>query len=218
MKVIGLGVGRTGTYSLKKALERLGYGPCHHMEEVLQHKTEQVPLWAEAADGRPDWDAIYSGYESAVDWPTAGFARELAAAYPAAKFIVTVRSPESWAESYSATIGKVILMRTQLPPEMLDWLSMGDRVITRTGFPDGLSMPELAEAFKAHTEAVKASVPADQLLVYEVKDGWEPLCEFLGQPVPGDPFPRTNSRIEFWDLLSGATPAAQPATPAAEPA
>ena len=115
MKVIGLGVGRTGTYSLKKALERLELGPCHHMEVVLQHMAEQVPLWTAAANGRPDWDAIYNGYESAVDWPTAGFARELAAAYSSAKFILTVRSPESWAESYSQTIGRVLTMREQPP-------------------------------------------------------------------------------------------------------
>ena len=216
MKAIGLGVGRTGTYSLKKALERLGLGPCHHMEEVLQHMAEQVPLWAAAADGRADWDAIYRGYESAVDWPTAGFTPELAAAFPSAKFILTVRSPESWAESYSETIGKVILMASQLPPEMQDWLNMAGRVISNTGFPPGLSVPELAQAFRGHTGAVKAVIPPDRLLVYEIKEGWEPLCEFLGQPVPDEAFPRTNSRIEFWDRLSGPPPAAQSATPRAE--
>ena len=212
MKVIGLGVGRTGTYSLKTALERLGLGPCHHMEEVLQHTAEQVPLWAAAAAGRPDWRAIYAGYESAVDWPTAGFTRELVATYPSARFILTVRSPGSWAESYSETIGKVLAMKAQLPPEMQDWLNMGERVITGTGFPDGMSVAELADAFQAHTEMVRASVPADQLLVYEVRDGWEPLCRFLELPVPGEAFPRTNSRIEFWDRLSGPPPAAQSAT------
>ena len=120
MKAIGLGVGRTGTYSLKKALERLGLGPCHHMEEVIFHMPEQVPLWAAAADGRPDWEAIYKGYESAVDWPTAGFTRELTGTYPDAKFILTVRAPESWAESFSETIGKVMTIKDQLPPEMQD--------------------------------------------------------------------------------------------------
>jgi hypothetical protein len=216
MKVIGLGVGRTGTYSLKMALERLGLGPCHHMEEVIHHMPEQVPLWAAAADGQPDWDAIYKGYVSAVDWPTAGFTQELAAAYPSAKFILTVRSPESWAESFSETIGKVMEIRDQLPPQMQDWLSMAYRVIANTGFPAGLSVAELAERFQAHTDAVKAAIPAEQLLVYEVKDGWEPLCEFLGQPVPEEPFPRTNSRIEFWDRLSGPPPGAQAESTQAE--
>lgn len=208
MNVIGLGVGRTGTYSLKKALERLGQGPCHHMEEVLHHMPEQVPLWAAAAHGRPDWGAIYKGYGSAVDWPTAGFTRELVAAYPSARFILTVRSPESWAESFSETIGKVLDIRDQLPPQMQDWLGMASQVIANTGFPARLSLPELAQAFQAHTEVVKAAIPADQLLVYEVREGWEPLCGFLGMPVPDEPFPRTNSRIEFWDRLSGPPPAA----------
>lgn len=212
MKVIGLGVGRTGTYSLKKALERLGLGPCHHMEEVLFRMPEQVPLWADAANGHPDWDAIYGGYESTVDWPTAGFTRELVAAYPSAMFILTVRSPGSWAESFSETIGKIIAMKAELPPEMQDWLDMADRVITSTGFPDGMGVPELIDAFQAHTETVRAAIPADQLLVYEVKDGWEPLCRFLGQPVPDEAFPRTNSRIEFWDRISRPPPGAQTAT------
>jgi hypothetical protein len=120
-----------------------------------------VPLWAAAADGHPDWRATYNGYESAVDWPTAGFTRELTAAYPSAKFILTVRTPESWAESFSETIGRVMVMKDQLPPEMQDWLSMASRVITKTGFPVGLAVPELVQAFKAHTAAVKAAIPAD---------------------------------------------------------
>src|SRR5215216_2061299 len=101
LSVIGTGVGRTGTYSLKLALNQLGLGPCHHMEEVLLHMPVQVPLWAAAADGRPDWEAIYNGYRSGVDWPTAGFFRELRAAYPHARFVLTIRSPESWLQSFS---------------------------------------------------------------------------------------------------------------------
>lgn len=99
MKVIGLGVGRTGTYSLKLAINRLGFGPCHHMEEVLLNQATQVPAWTDALNGRPDWQVIYAGYDSAVDWPTAGFHGELYAAYPSAKFVLTVRNPESWADS-----------------------------------------------------------------------------------------------------------------------
>lgn len=212
MRVIGAGVGRTGTYSLKKALEMLGLGPCYHMEEVIRHMPEQVPLWVAAAEGRPDWSAIYSGYESAVDWPTAGFYRELAAAYPSAQFVLTVRSPESWAASFSETIGKVMLMADQLPDEMQDWIRMAIRVRTRTGFPPGLGTAELEQAFQAHTEAVKAAIPAGRLLVYEVKEGWEPLCRFRGLPVPEEPFPRTNGRVEFWDLISQPPSTAEPAS------
>lgn len=203
LKVIGAGVGRTGTYSLKLALNQLQFGPCHHMEEVLLNMPAQVPLWAAAARGRPDWRAIYAGYESAVDWPTAAFFRELRAAYPAAKFILTHRSPESWAESFSETIYKLLDGRQNAPPEMQDWLDMGDAVISKTGFPAGLDASGLAKAFTAHLEAVKSAIPADQLLVYQVKDGWEPLCRFLDVPVPAAPFPRTNDRSEFWDRVSG---------------
>ena len=203
MRVIGAGVGRTGTYSLKLAINQLGLGPSHHMEEVLHNMPVQVPLWASAVEGNPDWQAIYEGYESAVDWPTAGFFRELNAAYPSAKFVLTVRSPESWAESFAHTIYKLLAGRDQAPQEMHAWLEMASGVITKSGFQDGLELEELRAAFTAHNDAVRATIPADRLLVYEVKEGWGPLCEFLGVPVPDGPFPRTNDRGEFWDRVSG---------------
>jgi hypothetical protein len=203
VRVIGAGVGRTGTYSLKLALEKLGFGPCHHMEEVIFDMPRHVPLWTAAARGRPDWEKIYKGYASAVDWPTAGFFRELSKAFPSAKFILTRRSPESWVESFSATIYKLLASADQVPPEMKEWLAMGAAVIARTGFPTGLDAAGLAKAFNAHSDAVKAAIPADRLLDYQVKEGWEPLCRFLGVAVPAEPFPRTNDRGEFWDRISG---------------
>jgi hypothetical protein len=203
LKVIGAGVGRTGTYSLKLAINQLGFGPCHHMEEVLLNMSAQVPLWAAALNGRPDWAAIYRGYDSAVDWPTAGFFRELHAAYPSARFVLTCRSPESWAESFSETIYKAIAGMDQAPPGMRDWLDMAAGVIANTGFPNGLDVPGLIRAYEAHNAAVRAAIPAQQLLVYQVKEGWGPLCAFLGVPEPAEPFPRTNDRAEFWDRLSG---------------
>jgi hypothetical protein len=203
LSVIGAGVGRTGTYSLKLAINQLGLGPCHHMEEVLHHMPVQVPLWSAALGGRPDWPSIYNGYFSAVDWPTACFFRELHRAYPSAKFILTLRSPESWADSFGATIYKLIAERDQAPPEMKDWLDMAAGVIARTGFPAGLDRDGLIKAYTAHNEAVKSAIPSDQLLVYQVKDGWAPLCAFLGKTVPSAPFPRTNDRAEFWDRVAG---------------
>ena len=203
MQVIGAGVGRTGTYSLKLALNQLGLGPCHHMEEVLFNMPAQVPLWDAALDGHADWDAIFEGYVSTVDWPTAGFFRELGAAFPTAKFVLTVRSPESWADSFSATIYTFLAGRHQAPAEMRDWLAMAAGVIAKTGFPEGLDQAGMMRAFNAHNDAVKATIPADRLLVYQVRDGWEPLCAFLGVPVPGAPFPRSNDRAEFWDRVSG---------------
>ncbi|MCX7055199.1 MAG: hypothetical protein NTU56_13530 [Proteobacteria bacterium] len=203
MHVIGTGVGRTGTYSLKLAVNQLGLGPCHHMEAVLHGIAVQVPLWNDAANGRPDWQAVYSGFASAVDWPTACFFRELGAAYPSAKFVLTIRDPEKWADSFAATIYKLIAGSDQAPPDKQAWLEMAARVIARTGFPAGLNQEELARAYVAHNEAVKAAIPASRLLVYQVKDGWDPLCQFLGVPVPAEPFPRTNHRAEFWDRVTG---------------
>ena len=203
LKVIGTGVGRTGTYSTKLALNELGFGPCHHMEEVLFNMPTQVPLWMDAANGKPNWEAIYNGYNSTVDWPTAAFARELSVAYPNAKFVHTVRSPESWAASYSETIYKLVANKDEAPKEMHNWLDMAARVTEKTGFPGGLDIAGLIKAFTAHTEAVKKAVPASNLLMFQVKDGWEPLCEFLDVPVPDKPFPRSNDRGEFWDRVSG---------------
>jgi hypothetical protein len=203
LKVIGAGVGRTGTYSLKHAITQLGLGPCYHMDEVRQNQAERVPHWTAALKGRADWDAVFKGYQSAVDWPTAGFFRELFAAFPTAKFILTTRSPQSWASSFSETIYKIISDTDQAPAPVRDWLEMSAGVIAKTGFAPGLDPSALMKAFVAHGEAVQAAIPPGQLLVYQVKDGWAPLCDFLGVPVPTGPFPRMNDRAEFWDLVSG---------------
>ena len=203
MTVIGAGVGRTGTYSLKLAINQIQLGPCHHMEEVLHDMPVQVPLWKAAAADQADWSRIYSGYESAVDWPTACFFRELATEYPAAKFVLTLRDPERWADSFGATIYKLLAGKDQAPEEMQAWLEMASDIIARTGFPPGLDRAELVRAFNAHNDAVKEAIPADRLLVFEVKDGWAPLCDFLDVPVPDMDFPRTNHREEFWDRVNG---------------
>ena len=205
LKVVGAGIGRTGTYSLKIALNQLGLGPCHNMEEVLLNMPVQLPLWQAAVQGRPDWETIYKGYESAVDWPTARFFRELNVANPEAKFILGHRSARSWAESFSQTIYKLLSDIEQAPDEQRDWLTMVTELITQNAIPPGLDVAGLEKAFIAHVEAVKAAIPASRLLVYEVKDGWEPLCAFLGVPVPDEPFPRTNNRSEFWELVKGAS-------------
>jgi hypothetical protein len=203
LNVIGAGVGRTGTYSLKLAINQLGAGPCHHMEEVLHNMPVQVPLWASAAAGKADWSAIFRGYDSAVDWPTACFFRELLEEYPTAKFILTERDPERWADSFGATIYKLIAGRDEAPEEMRAWLDMASAVIAKTGFPSGLEHDELVRAFNAHNDAVKETVPQNQLLVFDVREGWGPLCDFLEMPIPDEDFPRTNHREEFWDRVNG---------------
>ncbi len=203
ISVIGTGVGRTGTYSLKLAINQLDLGPCHHMDEVLYKMPAQVPLWAAAVSGEPDWTKIFDGYQSAVDWPTACFFRELIQQFPSAKFVLTQRDPEKWADSFGATIYKLLAGRDQAPPEMRDWLEMANNVITKTGFPAGLDREGLIDSFIAHNDAVKEAIPAAQLLLFEVKQGWEPLCDFLSVPVPAEAFPRTNHREEFWDRVNG---------------
>jgi len=207
LKVIGTGLGRTGTNSLRVALNQLGLGPCHHMEEVATQLPVQVPLWDAAVHGRPDWAAIYAGYASAVDWPTAGFFRELFKAYPDAKFVHTERSAESWVASFSETIYALMAGRDQAPPVMQPWFAMAIPLLAKSGFPMGLDKADLEKAFNAHNQAVRAAVPAASLLVFEVKQGWEPLCKFLGVPVPATPFPKTNNREDFWELVKRASTA-----------
>lgn len=201
LQVIGAGVGRTGTNSLRLALNQLGLGPCYHMYEAVLNIPGNFPLWSTAFEGHADWEAIYKGYASAVDWPTSGFVRELKDAYPDAKFILTIRSAPKWAESFSETIYKALEAVDQAPPALKPWLAMVRGIIAKTGFPLGLDVAGLTNAFDAHTEAVKATIPADRLLFYEVKDGWKPLCAFLGVPEPSQAFPRTNARDEFWEHL-----------------
>jgi hypothetical protein len=205
INIIGVGVGRTGTYSLRLAINQLGKGPCHHMEEVLKNMDDQVSLWSDAVDGNANWDAIYEGFNSAVDWPTAGFYRELVKEYPTAKFILTERSPETWADSFGSTIYKLIEGRDKAPEKMHKWLNMVNKVLIKTGFPDGMDREGLINGFIAHGKAVRETIPAEQLLIFQVKDGWEPLCNFLDVPVPTEAFPRTNNREEFWELVNAGS-------------
>lgn len=202
MRVIGAGLGRTGTYSLKAALERLGFGPCYHMETVLQARPQRVPHWNHALAGKADWVTVYDGFNSAVDWPTAAFCSELNIAWPEARFILSTRSPESWAASYGSTIAKLVAGRVNAPEPMQAWLDMVHSVTARCAVHDNMSETALAHAFIAHEAAVKSAIPAERLLVFEVKEGWGPLCAFLGVEAPDEPFPRTNDRSEFWDLVA----------------
>ncbi len=205
LKVIGFGLGRTGTYSLKTALEELQLGPCHHMERVAQNMPVQLPLWNELLKNPTDFEAVYKGMQSAVDWPTAAFYKELYENYPNAKFILTHRSKESWAESFGSTIYKLLSDRENAPAPIQEWLNMVVKVIERSGFPMGLDFDGLAERYEAHNKAVRDLIPPEQLLVYQVKEGWEPLCKFLNVEIPTSEFPRTNNREEFWDLVNSAT-------------
>ena len=147
LKVVGAGVGRTGTLSLKLALEQLGFGPCYHMEEVLKDLPLRVPQWQAAVDGKPDWAAIFQGYNSVVDWPAAAFWRELAAAYPEAKIILTTRNAERWYQSFSETIAKVMSVENGVPPHLEPWLKMSTAVIMKkNGLGGKASRNDIIEA------------------------------------------------------------------------
>jgi hypothetical protein len=198
LQVIGAGWGRTGTMSLKKALEALGFGPCHHMMEVIANQAS-LPLWIAAGEGRADWDAMFSGYASMVDFPGCTYWRELADYYPDAKVLLSVRDPEEWFESTQATIfspAAVKLMgNSPLEPFIRTnvWRHFGDRIHDREFMID---------AFTRHVADVQRSVAPERLLTYSVSEGWEPLCAFLGVPVPATPFPRSNSREEMQAMLA----------------
>ena len=201
LDIIGPGFGRTGTSSLKTALEHLGYGPAHHMFEVRDNPA-QLPLWQALARGEAlDWNVVFDGYRSQVDWPGSRYWRELVAFYPDAKVILTVRDPERWYESFTGTIFQLLATIEQAPEEVRSFLEMGKGVTHRSGFSVGMSKEQLIDAFNDHCNSVREAIPSERLLVYEVKQGWEPLCEFLEKPVPDAPFPRTNSREEFWEKL-----------------
>ncbi|KCZ87620.1 sulfotransferase family protein [Hyphomonas johnsonii] len=201
--VISAGFGRTGTMSLKLALEELGHGPCHHMIEVIGNGDAQVPLWNDALAGHPDFQAIYAGFNSAVDWPTAAFWKEVADAYPDAKVILSTRSAESWYNSISETILATVWAPETWPAPAVEWFKMVTRVLERS-FGDAKDKDAIIATFHAHEAAVKAAIPADRLLVHSARDGWEPLCAFLGKPVPATPYPRTNSKEEFFQHMKEA--------------
>lgn len=195
LKIIGSGLGRTGTKSLHAALNRLGFGPTHHMFEMFQQQ-ERMPLWIEAGKGRADWDAIFDGWSSAVDYPTAAFWREIADHYPQAKVIHTVRDPDEWFDSTQETIFRAdgfAATAMESGGVMADFF----KTVIRD-FPGRLhDRAFMTDYFRRHTEEVKAAFPPERLLVYEVREGWGPLCAFLGVAVPDEPFFAQNDRAEF---------------------
>lgn len=199
LKLIGAGFGRTGTMSLKGALEMIGWGPCYHMIEVI--KNEGAPEhWARVTAGEAvDWDEVFEGFVATVDWPACNFYRELAQAYPEAKILLSLRDPEKWWESVHNTIYQALTAdHAGSPPNMQKQMAMARKLILENTFDGRFEDRDYAiSVFNAHNEAVKAAFPADQLLVFDVKEGWEPLCDFLGADIPDEPFPRVNTTEDF---------------------
>ena len=204
LAVIGAGLNRTGTYSLKLALERLGLGPCHHMFELIANPG-QGAIWERVFDGGDvDWDSVYGEYRSAVDAPTCYFYRELAMAYPEAKVILTVREPESWWRSARATTAsEANLARFAASPLAGFFTKAVASLLERGSQPDApADRDEAMSWFNRHTENVRRTIPPERLLTFEVSEGWAPLCQFLDVPLPSEPFPRTNSTGDFLAKLA----------------
>ncbi len=185
---------------MKAALEQLGFGPCYHMVEVFD-KPQHIALWQAATDGASiDWQEIFAGYEATVDWPGCTFYAQLMRAYPDAPVVLNVRDPERWYESVSKTIYQAgRLITGEAPsPHMQAHRHMIDTLIWNGTF--GGRFEDKAHAlsvFERHNAAVKAQVPPERLLVFDVKEGWEPLCRHLGVPVPDQPFPHLNDTESF---------------------
>lgn len=189
LRVVGPGVGRTGTYSLKLALERLLGGRCHHMAEIIADRERHLPLWAPALRGEEvDWEKVFAGYVAQADFPGAAFWREITAAFPDALVVLSTRPAESWYRSAAATI-------FQLDH---DDVSSPFRDVWREWLGDRFDDPEaMIAAYERHNAAVRSSVRPNRLLEWTVADGWEPLCDRLGLPVPDEAFPLTNTTAEF---------------------
>ena len=200
LRVIGAGFGRTGTDSMREALDMLGFGPCHHMREVIAHE-EQKQLWrALAQGGVPDWERLFQGYGASVDWPSAHYWRELVRAFPEAKVILTHRSAESWWASFEQTI--LLGIQRSTDPQSLGLALIRDTVFG--GRPEDKS--HAIAIYDANVKAVRETVPPGRLLVHELGDGWESLCAHLGVPVPAEPYPSANDRNAFRDTFLAGPP------------
>jgi Sulfotransferase domain len=221
MEIIGAGFGRTGTLSLQIALNTLGFGPCYHMMELVT-KPEHIDRWRRALASDPvDAVGALSGYRSTVDWPGCTYWRQLVEAYPDAKVLLTTRDPHRWYESAHRTIFGPHLTedKTGLPAQasafsefMLSEFQPRIMDVGRDKLLHQMGEDEAVEIFEKHIAEVRATVPADRLLVFEVAEGWEPLCDFLGVPVPDEPFPHVNRSGEEFDVnvRGGANSSGEP--------
>ena len=204
LKVIGAGFGRTGTLSLKIALERIGFGPCYHMMEVFP-RPEHVAMWHRLAfEQSMDWDEIFRGFHATVDWPAARWWREIAAHFPDAKVLLSVRDPEAWYKSVTDTIYQP--MKSPAPdgvPELVRLQSeMARKAILDETFDNRFEDKAHAiEVFRKHNQAVRDAIDPARLLVFDVREGWGPLCRFLEVPIPDEPFPRLNDTATFQAMM-----------------
>jgi hypothetical protein len=201
--------------TMKQALGELGFGPTHHMTEVMAHP-EQLAHWKAIFAGQDvDWAEVYAGYRSQVDWPGASVWQEAFIAFPDAKVIHTERPEDDWWASFNGTIGKFFaLMETlQLPPHLLEIFEVTKTGLIEKTFGDFTDRDSAIASYRANNARVREIIPADRLLVFNVAEGWEALCRFLDVPVPDTPFPRSHARDEFWAHFGD-----EPETPAPQAA
>jgi Sulfotransferase domain len=208
MKLIGAGLPRTATTTQMIALEMLGL-PCYHMRDMMTDTAKSVPQWRRALEGDGPWDELFEGKESIVDWPGSYHWRELMDVYPDAKVLLSVRSAESWVESMHNTIAAiwfgdslmhhVVQARYKIDPVFASWLDVLHDMWVKADImvKSGADRDEMAAGMERWNQEVIDTVPSDRLLVWNPKDGWEPLCELLDLPVPSEPLPNVNDTENF---------------------
>ncbi len=200
LKVIGVGYGRTGTTSLKHALGLLGHSPCHHMSELIDNEALSQKWYDVTFNDNREWNKVFEGYQATLDWPSTSYWRELADYYPQAKLILTVRDSESWYKSMVKTVLPV--MENPLGEKgSATWLRrMTSIKLIRNDTFNGMGLTDskaTIQRFEQHNKEVMATFGSERLLVFQAQDGWGPLCNFLGVPVPDVPFPHSNSASQF---------------------
>ena len=199
LKILGAGFGRTGTQSLKLAIEALNLGPCHHMYEIRKNLA-LLPAWTALGQGKPaDWDEMFKGFNSQVDWPGAAYWRQLADHFPDAKVILTTRDPDRWFDSMQKTIAPFMASRGTHKDAFQN--EIGELIFNAIGqpiFDDRMTdRAYCTQRFLAHIDEVKSVIAPERLLVYDVKQGWDPLCKFLNVDIPAEDFPATNTSDDF---------------------
>lgn len=189
--------------SIKLALEKVGFGPCYHMENVFRDPSE-LRYWEPALEGADvDWSEVFAGFRATVDWPGAYFWQELATAFPNAKVLLSVRPAEQWYASFSQTVKRLIEYRASVPEaSFLPVLEFAQRMIAEQDFNNCMSDESAMIAlFRARTRLVEETIPPERLLKFDVSEGWTPLCRFLDVPIPDDEFPRVNDQDGFWQVF-----------------
>ncbi len=202
LRVVGAGLGRTGTHSLQIALQQLLGAPCYHMLEVIAHP-EFIPAWEGAVAGKPvDWDAVMKGYVAAVDWPAAAFWRELSEWNTDAIILLSTRSTaDAWWKSANETIFEFMRRPAPPVPAVQAQHKMATTMLAKKFTPNWSNETEAKRAYESYNDTVRATAPRDRLVEWKPGDGWEPICRALSLPVPDEPFPHVNSTAEFRAML-----------------